>query len=112
MVLDIFARINIFRHFGVPAVEVEPTIYVNDIVYFLDDETGKYGWGIFEGFYTDLHEAGEASPYWCENAQGVHRVRIREIMADGTIRPNYILPENVYALSEVEGHVFEVGYGI
>jgi hypothetical protein len=30
----------------------------------------------------------------------------------GIVRPNYILPENVYALSEVEGHVFEVQYGL
>ena len=111
-----FSSVNVFDIFfaEVPAEEIEPTIFAGDIVYFLDDETGDYGWGEFEGFYSDLHAQGETSPYWLEHVQGVHRLRIREILADGNLRPNYILPESVYALTEVEDHVFatEVAHGL
>jgi hypothetical protein len=113
MLSQSFSLSSIFNSFVIEApipvaVEAEPKIYVGDVIYFVDEETGREDWGIFEGFYCDLNEAGETSPYWHENMQRIHRLRIRE--ADG--RANYILPENVYALSEVEGHVFEVQYGL
>lgn len=80
--------------------ETQPVINIGDTVKFLDDESKTWGYGTFEGFYCDLHPDGEASPNWAENVQGIQRVRIRETMAGGTIRPNYALPENVYALWE------------
>lgn len=105
---QLLSTVNVFDLFFSETLteEIEPTINVGDVIYFVDDETGRCDWGIFEGFYANLHEDGETSPYWLENTQGIHRLRIRE--DDG--RANYILPENVYALSEVEGHVFEVEY--
>jgi hypothetical protein len=112
MLLPFFSSINTFSintvevAVEIPAEAAEPKIYVGDVIYFVDDETGRCDWGIFEGFYCDLRSHGESSPYWAEHTQGIHRLQIRE--DDG--RANYILPQNVYALSEVEGHVFEVSY--
>lgn len=84
----------------VVAEETQPTIRVGDKVKFLDDETQVWGYGTFEGFYCDLHPDKETSPYWHEHMQGIQRVRIRETLTGGIVRPNYALPDNVFALWE------------
>jgi hypothetical protein len=85
---------------AVVAEETQPVINVGDTVKFFDDETETWSIGVFEGFWCDLNKAGETSPYWTEHTQSIQRVLIRETMAGGTIRPNYALPDNVYALWE------------
>lgn len=85
---------------GTTVEETHPTIFVGDEVYFFDDETKTWGCGTFEGFYCDLHPNKETSPYWHEHMQGIQRVRIRETLTGGIVRPNYALPDNVYAMGE------------
>jgi hypothetical protein len=92
----------------------DTTIYPGTTVYFYDDETDAYGYGIYEGFHQDMqmeryvNRTGksairsrfETSPYFSEASEEIERVEISEIIInpDGhlTMRRNYILVDNVY----------------
>lgn len=105
MLTETVAAIKFFYNiFQAPKAE-EPIIYVGDFVVFYDDETGQWGQGVFEGLHSNLHPQHETSPYWGEHMQGIYRVRVREMMADGNCRPNYILVDNVYALGETPAYM-------
>jgi len=100
MITESITTIKFFYNLFHTPKPQDPVIYIGDFVTFYDDETGQYGQGVFEGLYCNLHPQGETSPYWGEHMQGIHRVRVREMMPDGNYRANYILSENVYALGE------------
>lgn len=70
------------------------------IVFFYDDELDTWGYGIYEGWFSDFNKAQETSPYFNEAYEGIDRLVVSEsiINPDGhvSIRYNYILPENCY----------------
>lgn len=74
---------------------IEPGAYVR----FYDDETNKWGWGCYLGWYQDLSKSGETSPYFSEAYDGIERLVVQEcIISDDTVttRYNYVLPENTF----------------
>jgi hypothetical protein len=92
----------------------DTTIYPGTTVYFYDDETDAYGFGIYEGFHQDMQmerytnrtnktaprSRFETSPYFSEASEEIERVEISEVIInpDGhmSLRRNYILVDNVY----------------
>ena len=88
--------------------EEEIVIIHGDTVYFWDDEAMTVGTGTFVSTYAALR--GESSPYWGEIVIGVSRALIHETITnpDGstTIRPNYILLENIWHEMEVNEYYF------
>lgn len=82
------------------AYEEAYAIEVGQIVGFYDDETGQYGVGRYMGYYEDLHHAGETSPYFNEQYNGVYRVVIEDVAECGNLRINYVLEDNVWHREE------------
>lgn len=79
----------------------ELDIFVDDNVYFYDDETDTWNYGTFCGFYEDFGLDSDCSPYMNEVFEGIERVVVQEAIEnpDGgySIRRNYILVENIYS---------------
>jgi len=88
----------------IAGIDEAPLIEPGEIVCYYDDFTGKYEMAIYLGWYEDFNNAGEVSPYFNEDVDGVARLMVRRLRGG----VDYVLPEHTRAASSREVYEWEI----